>query len=99
VELVRSSLNLLGTWAGDTELRTTICPSVLDPGDVGDLARHLEGHDRLVLQQFQPGHCLQTELNRLDPYPEELLHELARDCRHYIPTSVRNCRSASAPAS
>ena len=85
VQVIRRSLALLGDWDGDYELRTTVCPAVLSPEDVVDLAADVAGVPRLILQQFSPGHCLDPELNRIQPYPDELLLELAERCRAYVP--------------
>ena len=55
------------------------------PEDVVDLAVDVAGVPRLILQQFRPGHCLDPEFDRIQPYPEELLLELAECCRAYVP--------------
>jgi pyruvate formate lyase activating enzyme len=97
VESVRGSLRLLRDWGGGYELRTTVCPAVLDPEDVVELAAELQGAPGLVLQQFQPGHCLEPALNQVEPYPEALLLELAERCRAYLPrVSVRGREGALA---
>jgi len=98
VSPVRRSLAVLRAWGGEYELRTTVCPSVLTPDDVVDVAADVEGAPRLVLQQFQPGHCLDPALNERPPYPEELLLRLAEKCCRFLPTTVRGCRKATTPA-
>jgi pyruvate formate lyase activating enzyme len=92
---VRRSLALLRDWDGDYELRTTVCPAVLSPEDVLDLAVDLVGVRRLVLQPFRPGHCLDPELNLTAPYPEELLLQLAERCQEFVGSaSVRGRETA-----
>jgi len=85
VGAVRRSLSLLRDWGGECELRTTVCPAVLSPQDVTDLAADLVGSPRLILQQFRPGTCLDPEFNSVQAYPEELLLELAERCRVHVP--------------
>ena len=95
---VRRTLSLLREWAGDYELRTTVCPAVLTPEDVLDLAAQVAGAPVLVLQQFRPGHCLEPALNDLEPYPGELLVELAERCRAHVPrTLVRGTEGILTP--
>ncbi len=95
VEVIRRSLAILADWEGDYELRTTVCPAVLSPEDVVDLAADVAGVPRLILQQFRPGHCLDPEFDRIEPYPEELLLELAERCRAYVPgAAVRSSAGA-----
>jgi pyruvate formate lyase activating enzyme len=81
---IRRSLALLRDWDGDYELRTTVCPAVLSPKDVLDLAVDLVGAPRLVLQPFKPGHCLDPALDLVTPYPEELLLQLAERCQEFV---------------
>jgi pyruvate formate lyase activating enzyme len=83
---IRRSLALLRDWGGDYELRTTVCPAVLSPENVLELAVDLVGAPQLVLQPFQPGHCLDPELNAVAPYPEELLLQLAERCQEFVET-------------
>lgn len=100
LEAIRRSLHLLRRWAGEYELRTTVCPAVLRPEDVIDLAAEVAGAPVLVLQQFRPGHCLDPALNDLEPYPGEVLFELAERCRAYVGrTLVRGAEGAPAPRS
>ena len=98
VGAIQRSLRLLGDWGGEYELRTTVCPAVLSPEDVVELAAEVAGAPRLVLQQFQPGHCLDPALNDVAPYPEEQLEELAERCRAYVAqTWVRGSEAVPSP--
>ena len=95
---VRRSLSLLRDWGGAYELRTTVCPAVLSPEDVTDLAADLAGAPSLVLQQFKGGQCLDPAFNSVDPYPEDVLLELAERCRASLPrTWVRGTEQTPTP--
>ncbi len=85
VDAIRRSLSLLRDWDGAYELRTTVCPAVLRPEAVTDLAAALAGAPRLVLQQVKGGQCLDPAFNSVDPYPEDVLLELAERCRVHVP--------------
>jgi len=76
-ERALESLRLLRALAAEGrlefEVRITCAPGVLEPGDLAALAEELEAGDRVVLQAFRPGGCLDPAWDSLAPYsPAEM---------------------------
>ncbi len=85
VEKVRQSIDMAMKFRGGSEFRTTLCPAVLTPEDVLELASELAGADRWFLQQFRPMGCLDPALLDVEPWSLSDVTELAAKCREKAP--------------
>jgi len=86
--IIARSIDMLIDGKVDYEFRTTICPLLLDEGDIAGIARWISGAKRHVLQNFRGGNCLDEKVNAVRPMPVEQLQKCAREAAKY----VRECR-------
>ncbi|KPJ63400.1 MAG: hypothetical protein AMS15_00500 [Planctomycetes bacterium DG_23] len=84
LEAVRHSIDFLLQDNLDYEFRTTVCPAFLERKDICDIARQIEGARRYILQNFRPVNCLDPKMEEVDPFPKELLQEMASEARAFV---------------
>ncbi len=85
LEAVRRSISLLLSSGIDYEFRTTVVPTLLEEGDLLEIAEEIRGARRYYLQQFRrtPSH-VEESFSRLPPYPREFLEGIARKLSGYF---------------
>jgi len=69
-ERVLASLDALRSSGREFEVRITCAPGVLGPGELREMLPWLEGADRVFLQRFRPGGCLDSAWDGLRSYTE-----------------------------
>ena len=84
VEAIRECIQLLKASGLDYELRTTVCPTLLDKTKLKQLLNQIKGAKRLVLQNFKPAQVLDANFQQLKPYPKEYIHELGQMSEKYV---------------
>ncbi len=73
VEDLRASIRSIIGSGLSHEFRITVVPGLVGPEDVERIAPELKGAETVVLQNFQPDHCLDPALREVAPYrPEEM---------------------------
>lgn len=82
---VLESLGILRRNGGDFEIRITCAPGFAGPGEVEELARLLAPGDRVVLQAFRPGGCLDREWDAKDAWSEPVMAGMLGKIRQRAP--------------
>lgn len=91
-ERVVESLGILRAARGggqlDFELRITCAPGIVGAGDIEAIASVLEPADKVFLQAFRPGGCLDPAWDALAPASPEEMAEYLRIMRRRVPGAV-----------
>ncbi len=88
-DALRRSMPILREWRDEAgkgvdhqlEFRTTCTPGIVTTEDLAAIPSLLSVGDRWVLNQFQPGNCLDPLWNTVPPYPPEMLLAVADSAR------------------
>jgi len=90
-ERVVESLRLLRAAAAegrlDFEIRVTCAPGVLGPAEMEAIGDLLEPADKVFLQQFRPGGCLDPAWDELAPYDAATMDDLLATVRRRAPSA------------
>lgn len=84
LKAVGRSVKFLMDSGIDSEFRTTVCPGVVTEDDVVTNGLFLygagvqKGRFKYVLQNFQPGNCLNRDYNAVTPHKKDELQKIAR---------------------
>ena len=90
ISRIEESIELLVSSGIPHELRSTVAPGILDPGDIDELADMIDGAQRYVLQQYRPDNALSVEMRQVEPYSVSTLEAMAaRMSDRGVPTSIR----------
>lgn len=81
---IAESINLLKNSGIDYELRTTVCPSLLDEAKLKQLLVQIKGAKRLVLQNFKPSKLINPDYEDIKPYSKEYIQELGKMSEEYV---------------
>jgi pyruvate formate lyase activating enzyme len=84
IEDIKRSICIIMESGIEYEFRTTVCPSQLNGDDIESIARTIQGAGRYILQSFRPGHCLDTGMLNIEPYPAEILRDFAASAGKYV---------------
>lgn len=82
---VLESLETLRRSGADFEIRITCAPGFAGPDEAGRLASILEPGDRVVLQAFRPGGCLDQAWDAEVPWPEPAMTAMLAGIRQRVP--------------
>ncbi|MEO0082759.1 MAG: anaerobic ribonucleoside-triphosphate reductase activating protein [candidate division WOR-3 bacterium] len=82
--VLRRSIRLLKESGIGYEFRTTLVPGIVEPEDLSEIAKAVEGANLLVLQQFIPQNARTEELRRRKVYSLSQAEELAAAARHFV---------------
>jgi pyruvate formate lyase activating enzyme len=91
-ERTRESIEILLRDNVSFELRTTVVPTLHEKEDLVDLAIQISSlaspspSPRWILQQFQPGKCLDPKFDKIEPYGSTALEDMLTAVRRYVPT-------------
>jgi pyruvate formate lyase activating enzyme len=88
-DLARVSIELIRQSGIAHEFRTTCYPLAVKPADLDEIAAHLTGANRFVIQQFRPARTLDPASVSVAPYGPEVLRTAAERCKRFLPTVVR----------
>jgi len=81
---IKQSIEIIMTSGLAYEFRTTVVASLLDTGDIEDIARHIAGAEKFVLQQFVPEHTWAESLRSVKAYERSKLEEMAQVAKPYV---------------
>ena len=84
VAAIRRSVELLMASGIEYEFRTTVCPAFIGIEDLRDIVPVIRGAARYILQEFQPGDCLDPAMNDVAPYPRGALRQFAEELNPYV---------------
>jgi len=84
LEEIEQTINLIKNSQIDYEFRTTICKELLEPEDILNIARELEGSNRYILQNFRDGDTVLEGKNKFTPYDKKELLELEKEMKKYF---------------
>jgi pyruvate formate lyase activating enzyme len=88
ISKIKQSIKLIMDSGIEYEFRTTLVPSLLNKNDVVDIARHLKGARKFVLQQFVPKNTLDPALIKIKPYEKEELLEMVEAAQQFVPNTI-----------
>jgi pyruvate formate lyase activating enzyme len=94
--LVAESIEAIIRSGVEHEFRTTVFPGAVEADDLPRIARSLRGGRLYALQQFRPGHTLESTASDVPPYDAQTLRAAARACSAHLPTIVRGPRAGAA---
>ena len=82
---VLESLEVLRRSGADYEIRITCAPGFAGPAEAEGLAALLERRDRVLLQAFRPGGCLDPAWDQADAWPESDMAAMLARIRQRAP--------------
>lgn len=85
---IRESVEFIKNSGIDYEFRTTVVPTLLDEGDIKEMARSLAGAKKFVIQQFERENAMDERLRDLKPYQKEELVKMAEAARVFVPNTI-----------
>ncbi|MBU1026805.1 MAG: anaerobic ribonucleoside-triphosphate reductase activating protein [Candidatus Margulisbacteria bacterium] len=85
---VKQSIEFIMSSGIGYEFRTTVVPTLLSAEDVVDIAKHISGARKFVLQQFVPKHAWAVSLREVKPYTREQLNEMKDLAKQHVPNTV-----------
>jgi pyruvate formate lyase activating enzyme len=90
LDRIRQSIKIIMLGHVPYEFRVTVVPTLLDTGEVKEIARTLSGARRLVLQQFSASNAWDEAFRSIEPYPRQKLEEMVAASKKFVPnTSLR----------
>ncbi len=78
IENIQKSMDILNQKRVDYEFRTTIVPLLLTKEDVLEIARWIQPAPKYFLQNFQPQKTIDSDFEKIQPYPESYLLEIQK---------------------
>lgn len=78
IEKIQKSINILREGRVDYEFRSTIVPSLHTKEDIIEMAKWIKGSKKYYLQSFRSEKTLNSEFEKIKPYPRDLLLEIQR---------------------
>lgn len=85
---IKESIKIIMAGGISYEFRTTVVASLLDVNDIKDIARHIKGAQKFVLQQFAPAHTWDEKLRSVKAYEREKLEEMVAVAKPYVPNTL-----------
>jgi pyruvate formate lyase activating enzyme len=85
---IKKSISIIMNSGIDYEFRTTVVPTIHTKDDIVDIARHIKGAKKYVLQQFAPFHARDEKLQELKPYENEVIVLMADECSQFVENMV-----------
>jgi len=84
LENISKSIGLIRSSSLDYELRTTVVPDLIDENEVKKIGEWLKGSKLFVLQQFRPNKTLDQSCQKVRPYPDKRLKQMAKIAEPYF---------------
>ncbi len=88
-EAVLESLRVVRASGIEYELRVTCAPGIVGASEIKALCELLEAGDRVVLQDFRPGGCLDPAWDSATPYPDAVMDGFLSALRKRAPLARR----------
>lgn len=82
------TIEMLKTGEVDYEFRMTVVPSLVEPEDIVQIGKIVEGAKTMVFQQFISEDTLDKNFQRLRPYSPEKIAEYADTMKKYVSNIV-----------
>ncbi|MEM4662681.1 MAG: anaerobic ribonucleoside-triphosphate reductase activating protein [Candidatus Diapherotrites archaeon] len=85
IEAVKKSIAILLERKVDYEFRTTVVPTIIDLGDIEKICKSIKGAEKYFVQQFvNTVPLLDKRMEKVQPYPKDILEEMASIARKYV---------------
>lgn len=81
---ILESVKIIRTSGLDSIFRTTAVPGLVDSSDLAEIGRLLEGSKLFQLQQFVPKNTIDANFEKIKPYSEEQLQDMADGLRPFF---------------
>ncbi|MEK9135189.1 MAG: anaerobic ribonucleoside-triphosphate reductase activating protein [Patescibacteria group bacterium] len=75
---IKKSIDIIKNSCIDYEFRSTIVPGIHKREDVIEMAKWIKGAKRYYLQSFLPGKNIDSEFEKVKPYPRDFLLEIQK---------------------
>jgi pyruvate formate lyase activating enzyme len=85
---ITESISIIMKSGLQYEFRTTVVPGLLDDGDIENIARHINGAKKFVLQQFVAANCWSEHLRDVKPYQKENLERMLKTAKQYVANTI-----------
>jgi len=84
LENIQKSIDLIQQSKIEYEFRTTIVPGLIDKKEIEKIGKWLNGSKSFSLQQFRKEKTLDKSFQKVMPYPDEELKEMAEIAKPYF---------------
>jgi len=84
LEDISKSVDLIRSSSLDYEFRTTVVPDLIDDNEIKKIGEWLKGSKLFILQQFRSNKTLDQSYQRVRPYPDKRLKQMADIARPYF---------------
>lgn len=84
IENIEKSIRVLMNSDIDYEFVTTIVPIHITERDLESICAAVKGAKCFRINQFRPGECYDTTLNKIAPYKEKVIREMEAVARRYV---------------
>jgi len=88
IGLIKESIRVIMSSGIEYEFRTTVVPEIVEISDVEEIAKHIEGAELYVINQFVPDNAMTEWARELKPYTEDVLMQMCDIALKY----VKNCK-------
>lgn len=83
---IKKSIKILMENKVDYEFRSTIIPSLHTKEDIIEMAKWIKGAKRYYLQSFRPEKTINSEFEKIKPYPADFLLEIQKAISPFFET-------------
>lgn len=85
MEDIKKSVEILKNSSVDFEFRTTVVPGIQKKEDFAEIAKWIGGKNvKYYLQNFRPEKTIDPEFEKVQPFKEEFLKEIAKEISPYF---------------
>jgi len=81
---IKESIELLLGTEKKVFFRTTVVPVLVEKEDIKEISQLIQGAPLYVLQQFQPHNTLDKSYEKIQPYSQSVLEEMAKIAAEYV---------------
>lgn len=81
---IKESVEILKQGKVDYEFRMTVVPKIVDKKDLKEVGQWLKGAKKIILQQFRPTKTLNSDFEKIQPYSDKELKNLAKELESCI---------------
>jgi len=84
IEDIEKSIEILKQNKVDYEFRTTMVPTIHSKGDIIKIAKWIGPAKRYYLQNFRPEKTIDSDFEKIKPYPKELLLDIKDEISRFF---------------
>lgn len=84
IEEIERSIRIVMDSGVDYEFRTTVVPIHITEDDIRSICSSIKGAKCYRLCQFRPGSCLDSTLDKINPYKEKVLRDMEGIAKQYV---------------